>query len=32
MSLSRKGPSYAHCDVCAVDLSVSGGELWRDVK
>ena len=27
MSPSRKGPSYAHCNVCAIDLSVGGGGL-----
>ena len=24
---SRKGPSYAHYNICAIDLSVSGGGL-----
>ena len=27
MSSSRKGPSYAHCNICAIDLSVGGGGL-----
>ena len=24
---SRKGPSYASCNICAIDLSVGGGAL-----
>ena len=27
MSSNRNGPSYAHCNICAIDLSVGGGGL-----
>ena len=31
MSASKKGPSYVHCKVCAVDISVAGGGV-HEVK
>ena len=31
MSTSKKGPSYVHCKVCAVDFSVAGGGV-HEVK
>ena len=31
MSESKKGPSYVHCNVCAVDFPVAGGG-YHEVK